>query len=71
MAGSAKLKLQSSSCKTQAPGGNIHVTSVEERTERIIEYLDPESTLKNAQTIVTNVTPEQKKRVQTILARNK
>src|SRR3954452_19236492 len=42
-----------------------------ERTERIIEYLDPESTLKNAQTIVTNVTPEQKKRVQTILARNK
>src|SRR5262245_14842465 len=42
-----------------------------ERTERIIEYLDPESTLKNAQTIVSNVTPEQKKRVQTILARNK
>jgi tripartite-type tricarboxylate transporter receptor subunit TctC len=42
-----------------------------ERTERIIEYLDPESTLKNAQTIVTNVTAEQKKRVQTILARNK
>jgi len=32
------------------------------------EYLDPESTLR---TIVTNVTPEQKKRVQTILARNK
>src|SRR5262245_26334038 len=42
-----------------------------ERTERIIEYLDPESTLKNAQTIVSNVTPEQKKRVQTILSRNK
>jgi putative tricarboxylic transport membrane protein len=42
-----------------------------ERTERIIEYLDPESTLKNAQTIVSNVTPEQKKRVQMILARNK
>jgi tripartite-type tricarboxylate transporter receptor subunit TctC len=42
-----------------------------ERTERIIEYLDPESTLKNAQTIVSNVTPEQKKRVQTLLARNK
>jgi tripartite-type tricarboxylate transporter receptor subunit TctC len=42
-----------------------------ERTERIIEYLDPASTLKNAQTIVSNVTPEQKKRVQTILARNK
>jgi tripartite-type tricarboxylate transporter receptor subunit TctC len=42
-----------------------------ERTERIIEYLDAESTLKNAQTIVSNVTPEQKKRVQAILARNK
>jgi tripartite-type tricarboxylate transporter receptor subunit TctC len=42
-----------------------------ERTERIIEYLDPESTLKNARTIVSNVTPEQKKRVQAILARNK
>jgi len=42
-----------------------------ERTERIIEYLDPESTLKNAEKIVSNVTPEQKKRVQTILARNK
>jgi putative tricarboxylic transport membrane protein len=40
-----------------------------ERTERIIEYLDPESTLKNAQKIVSNVTPEQRKRVQTILAR--
>jgi len=33
--------------------------------------VDPESTLRSAQTIVTNVTPEQKKRVQTILARNK
>jgi tripartite-type tricarboxylate transporter receptor subunit TctC len=42
-----------------------------ERTERIIEYLDPASTLKNAQTIVSNVTPEQKKRVQAILARTK
>jgi tripartite-type tricarboxylate transporter receptor subunit TctC len=42
-----------------------------ERTERIIEYLDPESTLKNAQRIVANVTPEQRKRVQTILARIK
>jgi len=42
-----------------------------ERTERIIEYLDPASTLKNAQTIVSNVTPEQKKRVQGILARTK
>jgi len=42
-----------------------------ERTERIIEYLDPDSTRKNAQKIVSNVTPEQKKRVQAILARNK
>jgi len=42
-----------------------------ERTERIIEYLDPDSTRKNAQKIVSNVTAEQKKRVQAILARNK
>jgi tripartite-type tricarboxylate transporter receptor subunit TctC len=42
-----------------------------ERTERIIEYLDPESTLKNAQAVVSNVTPEQKTRVQAILSRNK
>src|SRR5262249_49336348 len=41
-----------------------------ERTERIIEYLDPDSTRKNAQKIVSNVTPEQKKRVQATLARN-
>ena len=42
-----------------------------ERTERIIEYLDPESTLKNALAVVEKVTGEQKKRVQTIVARNK
>lgn len=40
-----------------------------ERAERIIEYLDPESTLKNALAVVANVTPEQKKRVQDIVAR--
>jgi tripartite-type tricarboxylate transporter receptor subunit TctC len=40
-----------------------------ERTERIIEYLDPESTHKNALAVVANVTPEQKKRVQEILSR--
>jgi tripartite-type tricarboxylate transporter receptor subunit TctC len=42
-----------------------------ERTERIIEYLDPEGTLKNAQAVTSNVTPDQKKRVQAILSRNK
>ena len=42
-----------------------------ERTERIIEYLDPESTLKNVQKIVSLVTPEQKARVQAIVSRNK
>jgi tripartite-type tricarboxylate transporter receptor subunit TctC len=42
-----------------------------ERTERIIEYLDPESTHKNALKVVANVTAEQKKRVQAILSRNK
>jgi tripartite-type tricarboxylate transporter receptor subunit TctC len=40
-----------------------------ERTERIIEYLDPESTHKNALAVVANVTPEQKKRVQDILSK--
>ena len=40
-----------------------------ERAERIIEYLDPESTLKNAQAVVANITPEQKKRVQELLKR--
>ena len=42
-----------------------------ERTERIIEYLDPESTHNNALKVVANVTADQKKRVQTILSRNK
>ena len=40
-----------------------------ERSERIIEYLDPESTLKNARSVITDPTPEQKKRVQDIIAR--
>ena len=40
-----------------------------ERAERIIEYLDPESTLKNARNVVANITPEQKKRVQDLLKR--
>ena len=42
-----------------------------ERTERIIEYLDPESTLKNALAVVEKVSGDQKKRVQNIVARNK
>jgi hypothetical protein len=42
-----------------------------ERSQRIIEYLDPVSTHKNALAVVANVTPEQKKRVQAILARTK
>jgi len=40
-----------------------------ERTERIIQYLDPVSTRNNALAVVANVTPEQKKRVQEILSR--
>ena len=40
-----------------------------ERTERIIEYLDPVSTHNNALAVVANVTLEQKKRVQEILSR--
>jgi len=40
-----------------------------ERSERIIEYLDPVSTQKNAMKVVSNVTPEQRKRVQDILSK--
>jgi hypothetical protein len=37
-----------------------------EKAERIMEYLDPASTLANAKRVVA-VTPEQKKRVQDII----
>jgi tripartite-type tricarboxylate transporter receptor subunit TctC len=40
-----------------------------ERSERIIEYLDPASTHKNVLKVTSNVTPEQKKRVLEILAK--
>jgi putative tricarboxylic transport membrane protein len=40
-----------------------------ERSQRYIDYLDADSTRKNAITVVTNITPEQKKRVQTILTK--
>ncbi len=39
-----------------------------EKAERIIEYLDPASTLQNAVAVVGNVTPEQKAQVLKILA---
>ena len=42
-----------------------------ERTERIIEYLDPESTLKNVQSVVAKITPEQKLRVKALVSRDK
>jgi tripartite-type tricarboxylate transporter receptor subunit TctC len=42
-----------------------------ERTERIIEYLDADSTKQNALAVVANVSPEQRKRVQAIVSRNK
>ncbi len=40
-----------------------------DKSERIIEYLDPLSTLQNARSVITDPTPEQKKRVQDIIAR--
>ncbi len=40
-----------------------------ERTERIIEYLGPQETLRNVQAIVSKVTPEQRARVQAIVSR--
>jgi tripartite-type tricarboxylate transporter receptor subunit TctC len=42
-----------------------------EKADRIIEYLDPVSTHKNAVAVVGNVTPEQKARVIQILGRAK
>ena len=42
-----------------------------ERTERIIEYLDPASTHKNAVAVVSGITPEQKARVLKLLSREK
>ncbi len=42
-----------------------------EKAERIIEYLDPKSTLANAQAAVSSVAPAQKERVLKILARAK
>jgi len=40
-----------------------------EKAERIIEYLDPVSTHKNAVAVVDGVTPEQRQRVLDVLAR--
>jgi len=42
-----------------------------EKAERIIEYLDPASTLNNANAVVGSVTPEQKQRVLRILGQAK
>jgi hypothetical protein len=42
-----------------------------EKAERIIEYLGPEESLKNANIAVGNVTPEQKARVVGIIGRAK
>jgi putative tricarboxylic transport membrane protein len=40
-----------------------------ERSQRYINYLDAVATRKNAQDMVTNISPEQRKRVQDILAK--
>lgn len=40
-----------------------------ERSQRYIDYLEADATRKNALTVVTDITPEQKKRVQDILAK--
>jgi len=49
--------------------GNPQLIADGEKSERIIEYLDPESTLKNARAVISDPTPEQKKRVQDIIIR--
>jgi hypothetical protein len=40
-----------------------------EKSQRYINYLDAATTRKNAQDVVTDITPEQRKRVQAILAK--
>ena len=40
-----------------------------ERTERIIDYLDPQSTLANVRSVVSKITPEQKARVKALVTR--
>jgi tripartite-type tricarboxylate transporter receptor subunit TctC len=40
-----------------------------ERSQRYIDYVDAEATRKNALAVVTDITPEQKKRVQTMLTK--
>jgi hypothetical protein len=40
-----------------------------ERSQRYIDYLDAVATRKNEQDMVTNISPEQRKRVQDILAK--
>ncbi len=42
-----------------------------ERMERIIEYLEPASTFKNVTTVMNDITPEQKMRVQKLLSGGK
>ena len=39
--------------------------------ERIIEYLDPDSTLRTVRAVVAGITPEQKARVQKLLSGEK
>jgi hypothetical protein len=41
------------------------------KMERIVEYLDPASTLKNVVSIVSGITPEQKARVLKLLSSDK
>jgi hypothetical protein len=40
-----------------------------EKSQRYINYLDAATTRRNAQDVVTDITPEQRKRVQAILAK--
>ena len=40
-----------------------------EKSQRYIDYLDADATRKNARDVVTDITPEQRKRVQDILAK--
>lgn len=63
----ARLKFMQAAMKETL--ANPQLIADGERAERIIEYLDPESTLKNARGVISDPTPAQRKRVQDIIAK--
>ncbi len=69
--GTPKARLAYLQAAVKQTLANPELIAEGERTERIIEYLDPEHSHDNALAVVSKVTPEQRKRVQQIVSRNK